>query len=71
MTRKQKRQFKNYKKFLLKNREKIILDEAIYGKSVVEFVPWKISNILKWIFLRTRKPGFHIVNPENIDLPKI
>ncbi len=69
MTRKQRRQFKRYKKFLYKNRETIALHEAIYGKSVVEFVPWKISNILKWILLRTRKPGFHIVNPEEIDLP--
>ncbi len=69
MTRKQKRQLKRYAKFLHKNRETIALHEAVYGKSVVEYIPWYVSNILKWIFLRTRKPGFYIANPEEIDLP--
>jgi len=69
MTRKQRRQFKRYKKFLYKNRETIALHEAIYGKSVVERIPWRIKYIFKWIFLGRRKPGFYILNPEEIDLP--
>lgn len=59
--------FKRYKKFVEENQQELSLHQAIYGKTCIVYTPWKFVFIIKWIF-GGEKPGFKLVNPEEINI---